>query len=64
MIILEKIAELGEPDSTIIIQKYYYGRTSKEISEMLSITPEHIRVRNSRAVRKLKDMLEHEGISL
>ena len=63
-IILEKIAELGEPDSTIIIQKYYYGRSAKEIADMIKLTPENIRVRSGRAVRKLKEMLKKADISL
>ena len=63
-IILDRIAELGEPDSTIIIQKYYYGRSAKDISEMVKLTPENIRVRSGRAVRKLKEMLEKAGITL
>ena len=63
-IILDKIAELGEPDSTIIFQKYYYGRSAKEIAEMVRLTPENIRVRSGRAVKKLKEMLERAGISL
>jgi len=63
-IILDTIAALGEPDSSVIIQKYYYGRSAKEIGEMLSLTPENVRVRSGRAVRKLKEMLEKAGISL
>ena len=62
--ILDTIAALGEPDSSIIIQKYYYGRSAKEIGEMLSLTAENVRVRSGRAVRKLKEMLEKAGISL
>ena len=64
MTILGKIAELGEPDSTIIIQKYYYGRSAAEIAEMVKLTPENIRVRSGRAVKKLKEMLEKADISL
>ena len=63
-IILGKIAGLGEPDSTIIIQKYYYGRSAAEIAGMVKLTPENIRVRSGRAVKKLKEMLEKEDISL
>ena len=63
-LLLDAIAKLGEPDSTIIIQKYYYGRSAKEIAKMLSLTPENIRVRSGRAVKKLKEMLEKMGISL
>lgn len=63
-ILLDKIAELGEPDSTIIIQKYYYGRTAKEISDIVSLTPENIRVRSGRAIKRLKEKLEKENITL
>ena len=62
--ILDAVEKLGEPDSTIIIQKYYYGRSAKEIGDMVSLTPENVRVRSGRAVRKLKEMLEKAGISL
>lgn len=57
------INSLDEPDRTIIIQKYYYNRTSAEISKMISMTPQSVRVRSSRIVRKLKTMLEKSGFS-
>ena len=63
-IILRKISELGEPDSTIIIQKYYYGRSAAEIADMVRLKPENIRVRCGRAVKKLKEMLIKADISL
>ena len=63
-IILDMIAQLGQPDSTIIIQKYYYGRSAKEIAELVQLTPENVRVRSGRAVKKLKEMLEKAGVSL
>ena len=63
-VILKLISELGEPDSTIIIQKYYYGRSAKEIAEIVPLTPENIRVRSGRAVKRLKNMLEKADISL
>ena len=62
--VLDKIRELGEPDSTIIVQKYYYGRTAKEIAEMVALTPENVRVRSGRAVKKLREMLEKAGITM
>ncbi|MBR5682099.1 MAG: sigma-70 family RNA polymerase sigma factor [Ruminococcus sp.] len=63
-VILSLIAGLGEPDSSIIIQKYYYGRSAREIADIVGLTPENIRVRSGRAVRKLKEMLEKADISL
>ena len=63
-IILDSIAALGEPDSTIILMKYYYGRSAKEIAGAVSLTPENVRVRSGRAVKKLGDILKKAGISL
>lgn len=62
--LLRLVDELGEPDSTIIIQKYYYGLNSKEIAETVSIEPAAVRVRCSRAIRRLKDKLAELDISL
>ena len=61
-IILKKIKELGEPDSTIIIQQYYYNRTAKEISQSISMTASAVQKRSSRAKQKLKTLLAEAGI--
>lgn len=55
---------LGEPDSTIIIQKYFFMRSSTEISKLVSLTPEAVRVRCSRALKKLRETLTDMNISL
>lgn len=55
---------LGEPDSTIIMQKYFFMRSSKEISELVSLTPEAVRARISRALKKLREKLIAMNISL
>lgn len=62
--LLSLIDSLGEPDSTIIIQKYYYGRSSREISEEVSLSPAMVRVRSSRALKKLRKMLSDNDISV
>ncbi|MBP5578917.1 MAG: sigma-70 family RNA polymerase sigma factor [Ruminococcus sp.] len=62
-ILYAKVDELGEPDSTIIIQKYYYGRSSKEIAEIVDMTSDNVRARCSRAIKKLRDMLFEVGFS-
>lgn len=63
-ILLKCIDELGEPDSTMIIQKYYFNKNSTEIAGKLSMTPAAVRMRCNRAVKKLKDMLTAHGFSL
>jgi RNA polymerase sigma-70 factor (ECF subfamily) len=60
-ILYKKIDELGEPESTIIMQKYFFGRTSKEIADIVSMSADNVRARCSRAVKKLKDMLVQVG---
>ena len=37
-ILLDCVAALGEPDTTIITQQYYYGRTVREIAYVLKMT--------------------------
>lgn len=63
-ILLELIDSLGEPDSSIIIQKYYYNRKSNEIAKLLSLSPVLIRVRCSRAIKRLRKMLSDMDITL
>lgn len=63
-LVLDRIAELGEPDATIIIQKYYYCRSAAEIAEMVSMSPDTVYVRCGRAVKRLRKKLEQEGITL
>lgn len=63
-ILIEKINELGEPDSTIILQKFYYDRSSGEIAEMLSMNASAVRMRASRALNKLKVTLAVAGIKM
>lgn len=63
-LLLRLIESLGEPDATIIIQKYYYGRNSREISEIVPLSPAMIRVRSSRALKKLRKLLADNDISI
>lgn len=63
-ILLDKIEELGEPDSTIIIQKFYFNRTSAEIAKMLSMNSAAVRMRCTRALKRLKSELAQFGIGL
>ena len=61
-IILSKIKQLGEPDTTIIIQQYFYDRTAKEIAESVSMTAAAVQKRSSRARQRLKAMLCEAGL--
>jgi RNA polymerase sigma-70 factor (ECF subfamily) len=61
-VLLSCIEQLGEPDSTIIIQKYFFMRSSKEIAETVSMTPDAVRMRSKRALEKLRKQLSSKGI--
>ena len=56
------IAALGEPDTTIITQQYYYGRTVREIAAALKMTDSAVQKRSTRARAKLKEMLAEKGV--
>ena len=63
-ILLELIDGLGEPDATIIIQKYFYNRNSREISQIVPLVPVSIRIRSIKALRKLKKMFNDRNITI
>ena len=57
--LLEKIKELGKPDSELIIQRYFYDRSSGEIASAMGMTPAAVRMRCARALKRLrKDLKE------
>lgn len=58
-LILQRIKELGEPDSTIIIQKYYYERNAKEIGRLIGMNSAAVRMRCTRAIKKLRSLLSN-----
>lgn len=63
-ILLELIDSLGEPDATIIIQKFFFNRNSREISEIVPLAPVSIRLRSIRALKKLRKMLNDKNITI
>ena len=63
-LLLEKVRELDEPDSTIIIQQYYFNRTPIEIGENISMTADAVRKRSLRARKRLRSMLSDADVSI
>lgn len=55
--LIAAIRSLGEPDSSIIIWKYYFGETALTIAERLSMRTGTVEMRISRAKDKLKKLL-------
>lgn len=62
-ILLDKIKELGEPDTSIIIKQYYYNMTAAEIGKAISMSAAAVQKRSVRARQKLKMMLCEAGIN-
>ena len=59
--LMDCIDSLGEPDSFIIMKKYYMDMDSKQIAAELAMKPSAVRMRCSRAASKLKELLEARG---
>jgi RNA polymerase sigma-70 factor (ECF subfamily) len=54
--IFSLIKNLGEPDTSIIIRKYYLGESSKEIAAALSLSVSNVDTRAHRALSKLRKL--------
>lgn len=54
--VFRAIKDLGEPDSSIIIRKYYFGESSKEIARKIGMTAVNVDTRAHRALNKLKKL--------
>jgi RNA polymerase sigma-70 factor (ECF subfamily) len=59
--IIQEIKALGEPDSEILIRKYFFQQPSKVISEVMKIKTNTVDKRISRALIKLKKIWEGES---
>lgn len=57
-IILNNILLLGEPDSTIIFRKFYYGETYQEIGNKLGLSENAVNKRYLNAINKLSHMMK------
>ena len=61
-VIMKRIEELGIPDSIIVVRKYYFGLSYREIADDLSMSEAAVRKRSARALKKLKEQLIKDGI--
>lgn len=55
--LMQAIRALGEPDSSIIIWKFYFGETAQAIAKRLSMRTKTVEMRISRAKEKLRGLL-------
>ena len=61
-ILINCVNQLGDPDSSIIIRHYYYGRSSGEIASEMHMTTSSVQKRIQRARKKLKSLLFKAGV--
>lgn len=54
--VIKAVEDLGEPDTSIIFRKFYYGESSKEIAEAIGMTVSNVDTRTHRALEKLRKM--------
>ena len=59
-LLIEAIKGLGEPTASIVIQKYYYGMTAKEIGQRAGLSKNAVEKRLKRGLEKLKMVLQSE----
>jgi RNA polymerase sigma-70 factor (ECF subfamily) len=52
--VLHAIKNLGEPDSSILIRKFYFGESSKDIANALKLTVSNVDTRTHRSLDKLR----------
>lgn len=58
--ILSCIESLGQPDASILLQKYYYDRSYAEIARSVQMHPAAVRMRASRALKRLRRLLDDQ----
>ena len=61
--LLDAVTALGEPDASILMQRFYYERSYAQIARTLKMRPGTVRMRAARALKRLRDYLTAHGIS-
>lgn len=59
--LLDRLEELGEPDRSIVIDRYFFRRSSREMALTYQMTPNTIDKRISRALTALRNKMEGYG---
>jgi RNA polymerase sigma-70 factor (ECF subfamily) len=62
VILAESVKALGEPDSEIILRRYYFGQSSKEIGAALGLLPNTVDQKISRGLKKLRAVWKEETL--
>ena len=57
----EAVKALGEPDTSIIVYRYFYRRKAREIGGLLNLSTAAVQKRAQRAEKKIKEILVNQG---
>jgi RNA polymerase sigma factor (sigma-70 family) len=61
MLLTKAQRSLGPLEQKVILLTYYNGKNSREIGELLQITPENVRTCRHRAIKKLRAFFEQQA---
>ena len=62
--LISVINSLGEPDSTILIHKFYLRESSKDIAQLTGLSNDNVRKRLQRALRRIEKELKGENYEI
>lgn len=57
VLLMQAVLALGEPESEIILRRFYFGQSSMEIGEALGMKPNTVDKKLSRSLKKLREQL-------
>ena len=57
----EAVKALGEPDTSIIVYRYFYRRKAREIGGILNLSTGAVHKRSQRAEKKIREILVSKG---
>ncbi len=60
VILMQTVKSLGEPDSEIILRRYYFGQSSREIGDALGLKSNTVDQRLSRGLKKLRMIFKED----
>ncbi len=63
-VLIDEIHALGEPDTTIVMQLCFYGRSAAETAKIVRLSPAAVRMRLTRARKRLRKALSDAGFTL
>lgn len=62
--LIAMIKSLGEPDSTIVLHRFYLRESSKDIARVTGLSDDNVRKRLQRALRKMENQLKGENYEI